>query len=65
MEEKVMLEGCPHCEDGIPAIVTYRILEYDGINVQFIGSWSEELMTACKKYGQMTIVACKKIESNS
>ncbi len=64
MEERVMMNGCPHCKDGIPAIVTYRIVEMPE-DTNFVGDeWTQELIEAIKEYGQMWIVACRKIKSD-
>lgn len=59
--DAVMTEGCPHCGDGIPKIVTWQRFEFTE-NVQFVGDWDEDLKLACRKYGQLRIIACKPIE---
>lgn len=59
--DAVMPEGCPRCGDGIPKIVTWHHFEYHK-ETQFVGEWDEELKSACLKYGQMRIIACKPIE---
>lgn len=59
--DAVMLEGCPHCGDGIPKIVTWTHFQYDK-ETQFVGDWDQKLKTACLAHGQMRIIACKPIE---
>ena len=59
--DAVMTEGCPHCGDGIPKIVTWTHVKFDK-ETQFVGDWDPELKTACLEYGQMRIFACKPIE---
>ena len=59
--DAVMVEGCPHCGDGVPKIVTWTHFHFDQ-ETQFVGDWDEDLKAACLKYGQVKIFSCKPIE---
>lgn len=59
--EAVMLDGCPHCQDGIPKIVAWTHMPPHA-ETNFVGDWPEHLKSACMKYGQMRIVSCRAIE---
>lgn len=60
--EAVMMEGCPHCGDGIPKIVTWVHDEMTE-GVHFVGDWEEAHKTAIACFGQMRIMSCRPIES--
>lgn len=60
IEERVFIDGCPHCGDGIPAIVTLITWNYPA-TTNFVGDWDEDLKAACLKYGHVRIMACKKV----
>ena len=61
IEEVIFLEGCPHCMDGIPAVVTFMKFEHSEAT-DFVGDdWTNELIEACLEYPMMRIMACKKI----
>jgi hypothetical protein len=60
--EAVMMEGCPHCGDGIPKIVTFLHNEtFHGVH--FVGDWEEAHKAAVTRFGQMRIISCRPIES--
>lgn len=60
--EAVMMEGCPHCGDGIPKFVTFMHVEnLEGTH--FVGDWEEAHMAAIRAHGQMRIMSCRPIES--
>ena len=60
--EAVMMEGCPHCADGVPKIVTFHHIETLK-ETNFVGDWEDEWKDACIRYGQLRIVSCKAIEN--
>lgn len=59
--EAVMVEGCPHCGDGIPKIVAWHHMDLPSAT-NFVGDWDEGLKAACLKFGQMRIISCRTIE---
>jgi len=59
--EAVMLEGCPHCGDGIPKVVAWYHHETPE-ETSFVGDWDEDLKAAVLKFGQMRIISCRTIE---
>lgn len=59
--EAVMVEGCPHCQDGIPKIVAWHHVDLPEAT-NFVGEWPEDLKAACLKFGQMRIISCRSIE---
>ena len=59
--EAVMLDGCPHCKDGIPKIVAVAHMPSHG-ETNFVGEWPEHLKAACMEFGQMRIISCRAIE---
>lgn len=59
--EAVMMEGCPHCADGVPKIVTFHHRKSsDGVH--YVGDWKDEEKAACTRYGELKIIACRSIE---
>ena len=60
--EAVMMEGCPHCADGRPKIVTFyhRMPAYA---VHYVGDWKDEEKAACTRYGELRIISCRAIEN--
>lgn len=60
--EAVMMEGCPHCGDGVPKIVTW-VHDEMSEGVHFVGDWEEAHKTAIACFGQMRIMSCRPIES--
>lgn len=61
MNELVFWDGCPHCADGIPAIVTVCILDPHEEGVEYIGC-PPGLIEALQKHSSIRIVACEKID---
>jgi hypothetical protein len=61
--EAVMMEGCPHCADGVPKIVTFHHIEIPD-HTHFVGEWEDEWKEACLRYGQLRIISCKAISAD-
>lgn len=62
IHEVVFMHGCPHCGDGIPAIVTLIEHAPHDERVEYFGV-GPELIEALQQYSSMSIMACKKIEN--
>ena len=61
MKEFVFLGGCPHCRDGIPAIVTMMIHDPHDTEVSYYGEVSDELKFELSCKPSARIFACRKI----
>ena len=61
MQEFVFLGGCPHCGDGIPAIVTMMVHDAHTPEMRYIGDVSDELKFELSCRPSARIFACKKI----
>jgi hypothetical protein len=60
--DAVMMEGCPHCGDGVPKIVTFHHRK-PSEEVHYVGDWDEAEKAACTRLGELRIIACRSIES--
>ena len=60
--EAVMMEGCPHCADGVPKLVTFHHRK-SSEEVHYVGDWKDEEKAACLRYGELKIIACRSIEA--
>ena len=61
MQEFVFLGGCPHCGDGIPAIVTMMVHDPHTPDMSYIGDVSDELKFELSCRPSARIFACRKI----
>lgn len=61
IRELVFWDGCPHCQDGIPAIVAVSIVDPYEEGVQYINC-SPALIEALQTHGSMRIISCQKID---
>lgn len=61
-ETAVMMGGCPHCGDGEPRIVTFHHRKSSD-KVHYVGDWKDEEKSACLKYGELKIIACRPIDN--
>jgi hypothetical protein len=59
--EAVMMEGCPHCGDGVPKIVHFYHRK-SGEHTHFVGDWNEAEKVACQLLGELRIVSCRAID---
>ena len=61
IKDVIMLDGCPHCRNGVPAIVT--VMEWTTPKeTEFIGDdWTKELIDACMNYPTLRIMRCQPI----
>lgn len=66
IEEVFMLSGCPHCGDGIPAMITIFLDDPPNIdekNIHFGGFKDpKEAIHAFQSHRSLRIVACKPFE---
>ena len=64
IQEYFMLFGCPHCGDGVPAIVAMRTTEKPG-SAHLICDPDDplavEIEKAYRKYPFMSIISCRKL----
>ena len=61
--ENVFLFGCPHCGDGVPALVTLMTHAPYEPRITFVNV-EDEVKEALLKYGSTSIIACKKLVQN-
>ncbi len=61
MKEFVFLGGCPHCGDGVPALVTIMIHDPHDTEVSYYGEVSDELKFELSCNPSARIFACRKI----
>lgn len=63
IEEFLFILGCPHCNDGVPAIVTMSFMEPMNVNYGHIaGVNREEFIEAHQSHRVASIMACRKLE---
>jgi len=66
MEEFLFLSGCPHCDDGVPAIVTMwftdpnPLIKYGKLE----GVDREKFIAAHQSHRSAQIMSCKRLEDD-
>ena len=64
IEEFLFMQGCPHCGDGEPAIVTMMLMEPTRCTYGTLeGLDREKFIAAHQSHRSANIMACKKLEA--
>lgn len=57
-QEVLMLEGCPHCGDREPKIVTINLFSHHP-DTHFVGEWDPVLKSVALAIPTLRIISCR------